>query len=275
MMNNRNINRIVTVGAIIVGCLVVGLWFFLPFRFSPRNQAPITAKELFSIRMEAEVDRIELLLALKTKTGFIEAQFLAAEIRDLCLEADYEEGRKKWSAIADDMHSWYLRLAVEGTASLEEVLNELYTNYPFLKIEGTIEQKRSDNILIETLTKSSEWKTSSISWQNMPGLSISKNFSKENAIVLFEGEMVITSTKEGSGSGFVRLVVNGNASDIREIRSTMAAGGTSDPSSMVLTWAGELPSGKSTITVQAKVSNNSITLQLNDAGDIPKLILMR
>lgn len=135
-MNGHKIKNIVTAGAIIAGCLVVGLWFFLPAPTSPLNQAPITSEEIFLLKMETELDNVRMLLALRTNMGFIEAQDPAERIRDLCFDVD-KEGWKKWSAIVDDMHSWYIRLAVEGTASLEEVLDELYTKYPFLKLEGT------------------------------------------------------------------------------------------------------------------------------------------
>lgn len=139
-MNNHKSKVIVTVGAVIVGCLVVGLWLFLPFPFSPRNQAPVTAKEFFLIKVETEMDNLRMLLALRTNLGFIEAQDPAERIRDLCFDMD-KEGWKKWSAIVDDMHSWYIRLAIEGTASLEEVLDELYAKYPFLQLEGVGDQQ--------------------------------------------------------------------------------------------------------------------------------------
>lgn len=134
-MNSQKLKIIVTVGAIIIGCLVVALWLFLPFPFSPRNQAPISSKEIFLMKVETEMDNMRMLLALKTNMGFIEAQDPAERIRDLCFDFD-KEGWKKWSAIVDDMHSWYIRLAIEGSATLEEVLDELYTKYPFLKLEG-------------------------------------------------------------------------------------------------------------------------------------------
>jgi len=77
--------------------------------------------------------------------GFIEAQDPAERIRDLCFNMD-KEGYKKWSAIVDDMNSWYIRLALEGSASLEEVLGELYAKYPFLKLEGVEGQENFGNI---------------------------------------------------------------------------------------------------------------------------------
>ena len=138
-MNNNKLRIIVTVGAIIAGCLVVVLWLLLPLPFSPRNQAPVTSKEFFLIKVETEMDNTRMLLALKTNMGFIEAQDPAERIRDLCFDID-KEGWKKWSAIVDDMNSWYIRLAIKGTASLEEVLGELYAKYPFLRLEGVERQ---------------------------------------------------------------------------------------------------------------------------------------
>ena len=67
--------------------------------------------------------------------GFIEAQDPAERIRDLSFNRN-KKAWEKWSAIVNDMNAWYVRLAVEGNASLDEVLNELYTKYPFLKLEG-------------------------------------------------------------------------------------------------------------------------------------------
>ena len=134
-MNKPNMKSIVTAGAIIAGCLVVALWLLLPFPFSPRNQAPITSKEFFLIKVETELDNMRMLLALRTNLGFIEAQDPAERIRDLCFDMN-KEGWKKWSAIVDDMHSWYIRLVIEGSASLEDVLDEVYAKYPFLKLEG-------------------------------------------------------------------------------------------------------------------------------------------
>ena len=134
-MDNSKIKVIVTIGAIIVGCSVVLLWLFLPFPFSVRNLAPVTSKEFFLIKVETELDNMRMLLALGTNFGFIEAQDPAERIRDLCFDAD-KEGWKRWNAIVDDINSWYIRLVVKGTATLDEVLDELYTKYPFLKLEG-------------------------------------------------------------------------------------------------------------------------------------------
>jgi hypothetical protein len=134
-MNNNKIKTIVTVSAITIGCLIVILWLFLPSPFSPLNQAPVTSKEYFLIKVETEIDNMRMLLALKTNMGFIEAQDPAERIRDLCFNMD-KEGYEKWSIIVDDMNSWYVRLVVKGTASLDEVLDELYSKYPFLKLEG-------------------------------------------------------------------------------------------------------------------------------------------
>ena len=134
-MNNNKSKMIVTVGAIVAGCLVVGLWLLLPLPFSPRNQAPVTSKEFFLIKVETELDNMRMLLALRTNMGFIEAQDPAERIRDLCFDMD-KKGWVRWSAIVDDINAWYIRLVVEGTASLEEVLGELYTKYPFLRLEG-------------------------------------------------------------------------------------------------------------------------------------------
>jgi len=77
------------------------------------------------------------LLALRTNMGFIEAQDPAERIRDLCFDVD-KEGWKRWSVIVDDMNSLYIRLVVKGTATLDEVLDELYAKYPFLQLEGVI-----------------------------------------------------------------------------------------------------------------------------------------
>ncbi|NQT30500.1 MAG: hypothetical protein HQ596_07995, partial [Candidatus Saganbacteria bacterium] len=44
----------------------------------------------------------------------------------------------------NDMNSWYIRLVVEGTASIDEVLDELYAKYPFLKLEGVEKQGEVD-----------------------------------------------------------------------------------------------------------------------------------
>ena len=134
-MNNHKLKIIVTVGAIVVGCLVVVLWLLLPFPFSPRNQAPVTSGEFFLLKVETELDNMRMLLALRTNLGFIEAQDPAERIRDLCFDVD-KEGWKRWNAIVDDINSWYIRLVVKGTATLDEVLDELYTKYPFLKLEG-------------------------------------------------------------------------------------------------------------------------------------------
>lgn len=134
-MNNSKLKIIVTLGAIIVGCSVVALWVLLPIPFSLREQAPVTSEEFFLMKIETEMDNMRMLLALRTNMGFIEAQDPAERIRDLCFNKD-KKAWKKWSAIVDDMHSLYIRLALEGTASLEEVLNELYTKYPFLQLEG-------------------------------------------------------------------------------------------------------------------------------------------
>jgi len=141
-MNSNKTKTIVTVGAIIVGCLVVTLWLLLPSPLSPRNQAPVTSKEFFLIKVETELDNMRMLLALRTNMGFIEAQDPAERIRDLCFDVD-KEGWRRWSAIVDDMNSWYIRLVVKGTASLVEVLDELYAKYPFLKLEGVERQEQN------------------------------------------------------------------------------------------------------------------------------------
>ena len=138
-MNYNKSKIIVTVGAIVVGCLVVALWLLLPLTFSPRNQAPVTSKEFFLLKVETELDNMRMLLALKTNFGFIEAQDPAERIRDLCFDVD-KEGWKRWSVIVNDMNSLYIRLVVKGTATLDEVLDELYTKYPFLKLESVENQ---------------------------------------------------------------------------------------------------------------------------------------
>ena len=137
-MDKNTLRIIVTVNAIILGCVIVLLWLFLPLPFSVRNQAPVTSEEVFLLKVETEMDNMRMLLALKTNMGFIEAQDPAERIRDLCFNVD-KKGWQKWSAIVDDMHALYIRLAVEGTASLDEVLKEIYTKYPFLTLEGVIE----------------------------------------------------------------------------------------------------------------------------------------
>ena len=134
-MNRHKLQIIITTGAIIMGCLIITLWFFLPSPFYLRNQAPVSSKELFLIKVETELDNMRMLLALGTDFGFIEAQDPAERIRDLCFNED-KEGWERWRTLVDDMHSWYISLVVEGNASLEEVLYELYTKYPFLKLEG-------------------------------------------------------------------------------------------------------------------------------------------
>jgi len=139
-VDSSKTKTIVTITAIIVGCAVVVLWLFGPFSFSPRNQAPVTSEEYFLMKVEAELDNMRMLLALNTNMGFIEAQDPAERIRDLCYDVD-EDGYKRWSAIVDDMNSWYKSLVVNGSATLDEVLSELYTKYPFLKLEGV----RSDD----------------------------------------------------------------------------------------------------------------------------------
>lgn len=140
-MNSHRLKIIVTVGAIIVGCLVVIIWLLLPFPLSVNDKAPVMSKEFFLLKVETEVDNMRMLLALKTNFGFIEAQDPAERIRDLCFDTD-KEGWKRWSGIVDDMNSWYIRLVVKGTASLEEVLDELYVKYPFLKLEGVESQEQ-------------------------------------------------------------------------------------------------------------------------------------
>ena len=139
-MDNNKTKVAVTIVAIIVGLLVVALWLFLPYTLSPRNQAPVTSKEFFLMKVETELDNMRMLLALKTNMGFIEAQDPAERIRDLCFNMD-KQGYKRWSAIVDDMNSLYSRLVVEGTISLQEALNELYAKYPFLRLEGVEGQK--------------------------------------------------------------------------------------------------------------------------------------
>lgn len=274
-MSNRKFKNIVTIGAIIIGCTIVALWLFLPLPFSPRTQPPVTSSELFLIRMDAEMDRMELLLALNTTAGFIEAQFPAARIRDLCLNANNVSDWKKWSAIVNDMHTWYVNLVVDGSATLKETLNALYTKYPFLKLENIETRSGTDNMLIGTLTDAPVWKTSSVTWQDMPGLSITRKFSGANAFILFEGEVILESKKEGPHSGSVRLVVNGNEYDVKEFRVTIPPSGISNPASMILTWAGELPAGNYTIKVQVKVSDPDTTLRSSGSGDTPRLILMK
>ena len=134
-MDNNKLKIIVTVGSIIAGCLVIVLWLLLPLPFSPRNQAPVTSKEFFLMKVETELDNMRMLLALRTNMGFTEAQDPAERIRDLCFDMD-KKGWKRWSTIVDDINSLYIRLVVEGTATLDEVLDELYAKYPFLKLEG-------------------------------------------------------------------------------------------------------------------------------------------
>ncbi len=134
-MDKQKLNIMVTVGAIIVGCILVVLWLFLPLPFSPREQAPISSQEYYLLKVETELDNMRMLLALRTNMGFIEAQDPAERIRDLSFNRN-KKAWEKWSAIVNDMNAWYVRLAVEGNASLDEVLNELYTKYPFLKLEG-------------------------------------------------------------------------------------------------------------------------------------------
>jgi hypothetical protein len=134
-VNNSKMKNIVTIIAIAVGCGVVAFWLMAPFSFSPRNQAPVTSEEYFLMKVETELDNMRMLLALNTNMGFIEAQDPAERIRDLCYDED-EDGYKRWSLIVDDMNAWYKSIVIDGTANLDEVMSELYTKYPFLKLEG-------------------------------------------------------------------------------------------------------------------------------------------
>ena len=139
-MNKQKLQITVTLVAIIIGFIVIGLWLLLPFPLSPHKQAPVSSEEFFLLKMETELDTMRILLALKTNLGFIEAQDPAERIRDLCFNIDNKEGLEKWNTIVADMNSWYIRLAVTGSATLEEVLEELYAKYPFLRLEGITEQ---------------------------------------------------------------------------------------------------------------------------------------
>ncbi|MFC2149597.1 hypothetical protein ACFLQ8_02740 [Candidatus Auribacterota bacterium] len=273
-MNDRKTKMIITAGAIIVGCMVVVLWLLLPLKFSPRNQAPVTSKELFLIKVESEMDNMRILLALKTNLGFTEAQDPAERIRDLCFNMD-KKGWKKWGAIVDDMHSWYIRLAVDGTASLSEVLDELYSKYPFLRLEGVEGQGNIGDMIVRTPAGGTRWNTSSIEWKDIPGLMITLKFSEGNVFVVFEGDMVIVSAAVGSRSGYVRLLVDGEERDAGEVRAVATPGGISETRCIMLTWKGELTEGVHTIRVQAKVSDQDTSLRSVDSGDIPKLALIQ
>jgi hypothetical protein len=179
-MSKDRITNIVTAGVIIVGCLVVALWLFLPFPFSPLS-----------------------------------------------------------------------------------------------RVEGPAPQEGLGGIVVQTPADGLEWHVSSTEWQDIPGLSNTKMIPAKHVFVFFESEMLIESLKDGIRSGFVRLLINGKQEDIRELRATMDAGSASKPSLMLLTWAGEFPRGVNTVTVQAKVSDDDTTLKPGNAGDIPKLMIIR
>ncbi|MFA6636778.1 MAG: hypothetical protein WCV56_06735 [Candidatus Omnitrophota bacterium] len=272
-MDNNKLKMAVTAGAIIVGCLVVALWLLLPFPFSPRTQAPVTSEEFFLIKVETEMDSMRMLLALRNKMGFIEAQDPAERIRDLCFNVD-KEGWKRWSEIVDDMNSWYKRLVIQGTASLEEVLGELYTKYPFLNLEGAESQEYLGDMIIKTPVLGSNWNTSSAEWSNIPGLLIKKMIDKGNVFVVFEGDMEIVSPKTGIHTGSIRLLVNDEERGIKELSMTVSSTGISKSGSLILKWKGELAPGEHIIKVQAKVSDSDTSLK-PAKGDVPKLVLIK
>ncbi|MDD4956289.1 MAG: hypothetical protein PHH49_06055 [Candidatus Omnitrophica bacterium] len=139
-MDGSRIKALVTLGAVIVGCVLVGLWLIFPLSSSGGGGGSVTSKEMFLMKVETELDNMRMLLALRTNMGFIEAQDPAERIRDLCSNMN-REGYEKWSAIVDDMNAWYTRLVIEGNASVDEVLGELYAKYPFLELEGVEVQK--------------------------------------------------------------------------------------------------------------------------------------
>ncbi|MFA7677053.1 MAG: hypothetical protein WCY34_02665 [Candidatus Omnitrophota bacterium] len=269
-MNNSKTKIIVTIGAIAVGCLVVALWLVLPLPFSVRNQAPVSSKEFLLTKIETEMDNMRMLLALRTNLGFIEAQDPAERIRDLCFDID-KEGWEKWSAIVDDMHSWYIRLAVEGNMSLEDGLNELYTKYPFLKLEGVEKQEDLGDMMVKTPLAGRKWNASSTVWQNIPGLLIAQKLKAGNVFVIFEGDIVVISSSASGGTASVRLVIDGDECDTKEIYAAEGLSGKS----IMLTWRGELSAGKHNIKVQAKVSDKNIKLKSVDSRDIPKLVVIQ
>lgn len=274
-MDNRKLKITVTIGAIIAGCLVVALWLLLPLPFSPRNQAPVTSKEFFLIKVETELDNMRMLLALRTNMGFIEAQDPAERIRDLCFDMD-KKGWEKWNDIVSDINSLYVRLAVEGSASLEEVLDELYAKYPFLELEGVEKQESFGDMVVKTAAAGIEWDTSSTVWQDIPGLLIKQKFEKKNVFIVFEGDAVVVSADSDNGSrGFVRLLINDDELDIKEFHAMPTSGGAPEAESMTLEWRGELPSGEHTIKVQAKVSDSGAKLSTGNSRDIPKLVLIQ
>lgn len=268
-MKNKS-KIIVTISTIIVGCLIVTLWFFLPLPFSVKKQAPITSKELFLLKFEKDINKMRILLALKSNLGFMEAQDTAEQIRDLCFDVD-KEGWKKWSSISDDMHSWYIRLSVEETASLEEILDEVYIKYPFLKLEGVEDQDNFDNIIIKTPNPQIT-RTNSTTWEDIPGLVIIKKFTKSNILVAFEGNMVLNFSDKNNHSGFIRLLVDGKEVKVKEFKSQITSKGIFNQDFMTLNWKGELLEGKHTIKLQYKVSDSDANLEFKG---IPKLVLIR
>lgn len=64
----------------------------------------------------------------------------------------HKKARNKCSRIVDDMNSLYARFVLEGSATLEEVLNELYTKYPFFEVGRRGSEKIETTVTILYLT---------------------------------------------------------------------------------------------------------------------------
>jgi hypothetical protein len=113
-MNKDRLTNIVTAGVILVGCLVVALWLFLPFPFSPLSkvEGPAVQEGLGGIIVQTPVD------GLKWHTSSTEWQDMPGLSIAKLIPAKHVfvffESEMLIESLTDGIHSGFVRLLING-----------------------------------------------------------------------------------------------------------------------------------------------------------------
>jgi hypothetical protein len=144
-MNKNKLTNIVTVGVIFVGCLVVALWLFLPFSFSPlsRVEGPASQEGLGGIIVQTPADGLKWHISStewQDIPGLTVAKLIPAKHVFVIFESEM-----LIETLTDGVHSGYVRLLINGK---QEDIRELCV---------TVDAKSASNPALMLLTWAGEF----------------------------------------------------------------------------------------------------------------------
>jgi hypothetical protein len=113
-MNKDRLTNIVTAGVIAVGCLIVALWLFLPFPFSPLSkvEGPVSQEGLGGIIVQTPADGLKWHISStewQDIPGLSVAKLIPAKHVFIFFESEM-----LIESLTDGIHSGFVRLLING-----------------------------------------------------------------------------------------------------------------------------------------------------------------